>query len=216
MKYLLIVIGILLLLLTGSFFYIKHQSNQIEDKESQISYLQSDFKSKSDSIGRSFQDKSDLWHNQVTSLQVTNQSLKQLSKAKDSEIVKIRTLFTKIKPDFRNLNNYTAVKAINKSTATGVSKIDTTSKPIVSDTSKLFYSSNALTEWDAYDLRIYGAGECRIDSFQIDRVGKESFNQAMYWTRKWFLGKKTYHSEIVSLNPNTAIISQNSLVVKKR
>lgn len=219
MKILLIIIAILALLLTLSGLYIRHQANKLEDSEAQVSYLQSDFKTKADSIGRSFKDKSDLWHNQVATLQLTNLSLKQLEKDKDKEILRIRAMFPKIKPNFRNLDAYTDFKTSNKTIASGSLLRDSVMEAqndTLIDSIKPLYEGSSLTTWDAYKIRLYGSGSCKLDSFQIDRSGKEEFNQVMYWTRKWFLGRKKYSSETVSLNPNTAIISQNSLVVKKR
>lgn len=57
----------------------------------------------------------------------------------------------------------------------------------------------------------------------IKREGREEFDMAVYWKRVgkngkkaiWPFGKKEWSSEIVSKNPETKIIKQLSLIVRK-
>ena len=54
------------------------------------------------------------------------------------------------------------------------------------------------------------------DSGTLDLDIAVSVKQAVYWDRKWFLGKKKYYSKVISENPDVKINAHESITVTKK
>lgn len=63
---------------------------------------------------------------------------------------------------------------------------------------------------------IKGLLDLKLDSVKLDYTVTVPLEGAVYWERKWFLGKKRWSSEIISPNPNVTITELKNIRVRKK
>ena len=59
-------------------------------------------------------------------------------------------------------------------------------------------------------------GQYDGDTVYVECNNIDSLHIVGYYKRSWFLGKKRYFTEVISKNPNTSIIYNRSIVVRKK
>ena len=70
----------------------------------------------------------------------------------------------------------------------------------------------SVEDYNPVELSVYlfGDGAANID-YKVD----VPIDVVVTWSRKWFLGRKTYATEIKSDNPNVQVSKINSVILKK-
>ena len=63
---------------------------------------------------------------------------------------------------------------------------------------------------------ITGLLDLKLDSVKLDYTVTVPLEGAVYWERKWFLGKKKWSSELISPNPNVTITELKNIRVRKK
>jgi hypothetical protein len=150
-----------------------------------------------------WKDKHDQWHSKAQELAVSNSTLKQMSR-QDPDLIRLLLEVKDIKKNLSNLQSFNSV-GTHTETRFNVRMKDTT---IATGGKAKFFDYE--TKWDKYKGMIIG------DSAFLQRDGRDSLAIAAYWTRKWFLAKKKYFSEVISANPDTKITYNRSLIVKRK
>jgi hypothetical protein len=201
-----IIIAVLILSLSGMYGYTQHLQNKLDKAEDYKSLYETSVKE-----NKIWKDEAGQWRNKAEVANASASTLKELAKQGDPRMTQILKEFEGVKKSFKNLESFTELQAQTISQLTGMVK-DSSIKVIKgNDTITVKVKKiRAQNDWNKYDITVFG------DTANIKREGKEEFDQAVFWERKWFLGKKKWSSEIVSKNPETKIIKQSSLSVKKR
>jgi hypothetical protein len=197
-------LGVLIL-----YLWIDNQS--LQQKVARGEDYESLYNAKSKEV-KVWQDESGQWRNKSSVAQASASTLKD-----NPEVQEMKKEFSSIKKSLKN------VESLTKTQAETISKLSGQ----VRDTIYMNSSSNdtihakkitAHNEWNDYDITVFG------DSADIKRTGREEFNTAVYWERLtkkgnktiWPFGKKEWSSEIVSKNPETKIVKQSVLLVKRK
>ena len=168
--------------------------NIIEDKESKA---------------KEWQDNSGLWHHKSElSLVTENQTLKMLS-ANSEEMKQLKAQVSGLQSNLKNLVLFSKT----------ASRSEYTSKASTRDTIIVYHHDTTharvakLTDkagWYKLDLVILP------DTVFSDLHTRDSLVSTLYWKRRWFLGRKKYNQEIISMNPHTKITFDKSLIFIKR
>lgn len=135
-----------------------------------------------------WRDKDSLYHSKAESV-VTSDPLILI------EIQAMKAEISGLKSNLKNLTSYNQV-----GTET------TIHKTVVLKDSVFTYTS----KFDTIRGKIKG------DSLMLDEKIEVPLKIAGYWTRHWFLGKKTKYVEIISLNPDTKITYNKSVIIEKK
>lgn len=160
---------------------------------------------------KTFKDESGRFHAENTALKVRNGEYLKLALLNDDKFNNIQKEFAGIKKDLRNIqyigvtgtrSNYYTNTVFNKDT-TIIHNLDTTK-------ANVFTFTDTAGWYSLKGLNING----KLSN--IDIQTNDSIVAVVAWHRKWFLGKKTYKTEIVSYNPHTKIRYSQSILVKKR
>ena len=194
----LIILGVLLLIITALFFYVKHLQNELESKSSFENLYTIEHQK-----ALKFQDDAGHWRSRAQIAEVTQDNLLDIEELKG-----LATEFKELKRNLKNLDSYSQINTTTDIHRT-IKLKDTTivTKKSVVEHGKTFNYS------DKFDSI---SGVVVNDSIQWQIKHKEELEVVSYWKRKWFLGKKTYECEIKSANPNTKISYQKSLKVKRK
>lgn len=112
-----------------------------------------------------------------------------------TELQSLRSEITALKSSLKNLTSYNQV-----GTETTIHKTAVLKDSVFTYTSK----------YDTIQGRLKG------DSLTLDEKIEVPLKIAGYWTRHWFLGKKTNYVEIISLNPDSKISYNKSIVIQKK
>jgi hypothetical protein len=152
---------------------------------------------------KQWKDKHDHWHNQAQELFVSNATLKEMVKAKDPDVVRILSEVKDLKKNLSNLQSFNVV-ATNTESQFKVKLEDTA---IANKGPAKYFDYK--TRWDHYRGIV-------SDSVFIIRQGSDTLDISVLWTRKWFLGKKNYLSEVISANPDTKIEYNRAIEVKRK
>ena len=187
----LIIVIIFLLLL------FKHLTKLYNDRDDYKSMYESSLKE-----NKVWKDETNHWRNRSENIEITKENLDQLK-----DLQNLSKEFEGVKKNLKNLENY-----IEVSSTTNIHK---TVK--IKDTT--IYINNIAHKEQYFDYKDkYDTITCIIDSGKatFDIKSSTSLEEVQYWDRKWFLGKKKYFTEIKSLNPNTKIIRQKDIKVKRK
>jgi hypothetical protein len=199
--------------------FTKDKLEKVEGYESLYHVAQ-----KKDSI---WQDKEKQWRIKSGSADVSNKTLKDAAKEGDPRVNEILKEFKAIKKDFSNLVAYSNFQTESISELKGLLVKDTTKEVINGkDTLRIKVEEiEADTEFSSYKITIFPpdsiTGKKKAD---VIRHGRESFSQVVYTERLtkkgkkifWPFGKINYSSELVSKNPETKVVSLESLTVKRK
>jgi hypothetical protein len=153
---------------------------------------------------KQWKDKSGLWHNKTETAVVTKDNLENIKELQD-----IASEINGLKKNLKNLESYINVNS--STTIESTIKIKDTTIYNIKDSSvtKLKHFTYK-DKWQRDSVAIIG------DSARFFHESNDSLAIVGFWERKWFLGKKTYFTEIKSYNPNTKINYQRSIKVNKR
>ena len=207
-------IGILILSMGGMYWRIMHLEGELEKAQGYESLYNASVKE-----NKIWKDEAGLWRNKAEVAEVSARTLKDLVKNGDPEIQRIKDEFPALKKDLKNLLAYSEIQTKTISQLKGTVR-DTVIRVVVGKdtTDKAVKKINTSNKWNIYDITIDG------DSADIKREGTEEFETVVYWERLtkkgkkifWPFGKKEWQSEIKSLNPETQVVKQKSLIVKKK
>ncbi len=181
--------------------YIFHLENKVEEGNEYRGLYKSSLQE-----AKVWKDKSDQWHSKAEELAVSNSTLKQMAK-QDPDLIRILSEVKEIKKNLSNLQSFNVVATHTQS------RFNTILKDTViyrGDTILKAQAFDYQTKWDTYREIVFGK------KVFMERDGRDSLDIAAYFTRKWFLGKKKYFSEVVSANPDTKITYNRALVVKRK
>ena len=141
---------------------------------------------------------------------VSTETLKRMLKNNDSQFIALRNDFKDLKDNLSNLTNHTSTATVN----------NTEIRTLVHDTIYVDANNNEVkakkisyrdsSGFVTFDATIHG------NEFVGDIKIKDSLDVVSFWERPHFLGRKTYHTEIKSANPNTTLVYSKSLKVTKR
>lgn len=111
------------------------------------------------------------------------------------ELQKLRGEISGLKFNLKNLTSYNQVGAET-----------TIHKTFILKDSVFRYTS----KYDTIDGKLKG------NTLTLNQKIEVPLTITGYWTRRWFLGKKTNYVEIISLNPETQITYNKSIIIKKK
>lgn len=198
-RILLYCIGILLIAGLSLAEWISHLENKLEKAQEFEGLYKASLQET-----KVWKDDHDHWHSKAEDLAVSNSTLKEMIKAQDPDVIRLISEVKDLKKNLSNLQSFNVV-ATHTETRFNVKLKDTTIG--TGGKAKLF---DYRTKWDYYKGVLYN------DSVFMLRQGRDSLDIAAYFTRKWFLGKKKYFSEVVSANPDTKITYNRSISVKRK
>lgn len=168
-----------------------------------------------------WKDELNHWRNKAPVAEVSKGTIKEEVKNGNPEFIKLRNENKDLRKNLSNLSSKIDIQTQSFEKIAG--KLRDTLRLIINgkDTTKIQEKvMNYENEWSLYRITV----DPKYDSARVDREGKEAFDIIMYWNREnkkgkktiWPLGKINYKSEITSLNPETKVVKQNSLIVKKK
>lgn len=132
--------------------------------------------------------KDSLYHSKAESVVTSDPAVLEELKAMRSEI-------SGLKSNLKNLTSYSQV-----GTETTIHKTFVLKDSIFTYTSK----------FDTIKAQLNG------DTLTLDEKIQVPLTITGYWTRHWVLGKKTKYVEIISLNPDTKITYNKSIIIEKK
>jgi hypothetical protein len=194
---------ILLLVAALMFGYISHLQNKVEEGEEYQDLYKASAKE-----AKVWKDKNDQWHSKVEELTVSNSTLKQMVK-QDPDLIR---LISEVKDIKKNLSNLKTINVLATQTNTNFKAPlkDTTIIFIGDTTRRKVKQFNYKGQWETIGGYIFN------DSIFGLSEGVDTTDIAGYFTRKWFLGKKRLFVEAVSGNPDTRIIYNRAITIKRR
>lgn len=195
----LFIYGAFLLVLIALLCYVMILHNKINNLSSFQSVYQTN-----NQPNKIWQDKDSSWHNKVNDAEVTSSDMKYLSELQD-----LHKEFDGLKKSLKNLENYSTFSEQTIIHETTPIK-ETTSYNKDSSNVTHTYTFTYKNKWENI------SGEITKDSITWSISHSDSLQIVQEWERKWLLGKKTYTTEIKSLNPNTQIHYQKSIKAKKK
>lgn len=194
----LIILGVLLLIITALFFYVKHLQGVIESKSSFENLYTIEHQK-----ALKFQDDAGHWRSRAQIAEVTQDNLLDIAELKG-----LATEFKELKRNLKNLDSYSQIN-----TTTDIHRTIKLKDTIILNQKSVVVQGKTFNYSDKFDTI---KGVVVNDSVQWQIKHKDSLEVVSYWKRKWFLGKKTYECEIKSTNPNTQISYQKNLKVKRK
>ncbi len=194
-----IIIGVLLLLLVGLSIFCVRLSRKVDSLTSYKPLYEA-----SVTENKVWKGKDSLWVNNTKTIEVTKDNLGDIK-----ELQNLPKEFEGLKKSIKNLENYMSVNS--STTITKTIKVKDTIIYNAKDSSKTFVKHFAYKDkWQRDSVAIVG------DSARFFHSNRDSLAVVGYWDRTWFLGKKSYFTEIKSYNPNTKIDYQRSIKVKRK
>ena len=199
----LILVGVLV----ATIFVMNRCSDKKDDDYAELEVenqlLKKEVKVSQDSEGR--------WRATAQAMAVNGSTIKALSRNESIHYSKLHEDFEGLRKSLKNLNNHTSTHTET------IVPVET----IIHDT---VYIQKDGTEVAA--KRIYWKDDIGYNSFRgslVDSVLfgelkiKDSLEVVVYWKRKHkIIGKKIYHTEVLSKNPSTKIIHVETLVQKAK
>jgi hypothetical protein len=194
-----IIIGVLLLVLVGLSIFCYTLSRKVDSLSSYKSLYEA-----SVTENKVWKGEDGLWKNNTKTIEVTKDNLGDVK-----ELENLHKEFSGLKKSIKNLENYMSVNS--STTITQTIKIKDTIIYNAKDSSRIFLKHFTYKDkWQSDSVAIIG------DSARFFHNSRDSLAVVGYWDRKWFLGKKSYFTEIKSYNPNTKIDYQRSIKVKSK
>lgn len=196
-NYLLLGFGVALLLLV---FYVQHLAHKLEREKDMSGY----YKTESEKTAKIFKDKDSLYHIQTEANIISAEAFKKLANDHSSQLYKLTQRFG-IKP--KN------TVAINTTTVENETKLNIKIKDTIINNSDTI----SLIKYADRFITINGVIRKNVLSGSI--VYTDSLDQIVYRDRKKVLGlkigKASYKSELVSKNPNTKIVANRFVMIRK-
>lgn len=187
---------VLLFLIGGvSIWYYKNKADNLESFQSIYQAGQQP--------NKVWQSKDSSWHNQVQNAEVSSSELKYVK-----ELQGIHAEFDGVHKSLNNLENYQKIASV-----TTIHKTIHEKDTLIYRADSSVIKGKTFSYSDKYTSIKEMIGE---DSSWIDIQSKDSLEIAQYWDRSWFLGKKKYQTEIESTNPNTEVVYQQDIKVKRK
>ncbi len=188
-----ILLIIALLLLTGTIVYLFLNKDTIKFHagigDYQIAW-------NTNTVPVTFIDDSGRSHSKVNVIEVPKGNLTDVKQLEDltDEVKGLRKNLT-------NLENYITI-----SSQTIIHKTTYLRDTVYFTSDSVLHHTKTFSQEDKFDtLRVVIKG----DSAEWYRSHTDSLASALYWDRKWFLGRKKYKNEIINFNPMSKIIYQS-------
>ena len=119
-----------------------------------------------------------------------------------------------VKKSLRNLESLVQINAVVEGTTTDVKVTDTTKNYVNSKGDTASFVAREISYKDKW-TEIWGA-EVAPKQYKLHYETEIPLTGAVYWSRKRFLGKKTYKAEITTENPHGVIRDYVNIRVSKR
>lgn len=150
-----------------------------------------------------WKDQYGYWRNRAETVEITKENLQDIK-----ELQHLSSEFEGLKKNLKNLETY-----INANTVTEIHKTvklrDSTIYSVDSVPIRIPVFSYK-DKWESV------RGAIVDDSITLNISHMDSLSIVQYWDRRWLLAKKKYFIEIKSDNPNTRIVYQKSIMVKRK
>lgn len=190
----LILLGIIAVLLICGFFLLR-----LVVAQKQAMGQMSTYNSQLAAAPRVWKDEANRWRSEAEATALEARTLRELVRAGDPKLNTLVKEFDGLKRTLKNLESYQSVKGETRmSVVVPIIRVDSTA-------SRFEWSD----KWSTISGTVLG------DSAALEYEVRDSIDLVQYWDRTWFLGRKMYHSEIISHNPNTKVY-QAQVIQKKK
>lgn len=202
-------IVLLIILLSTGYGVLTHYKNRYEEEKSNKENLIK-LTSGKDLIIKRYQNKNDNLVVRAQQLEFENKTIKTL--AEEGQLTWLKE-FEGLKKNMKNLES--AYKLQAKATDSVKAKLEELEGYYINDDGDtVLYKGMKFNFQDKFTT--LKARQISPDSISVTYNIEVPLAGAVFWKRKWFLGKKQYYSEMSSENPNVVIDSVISLTAKKR
>ncbi len=147
--------------------------------------------------------KDSTWHNRSDVVEISKSDLRNIK-----ELSNLPGQIEGLKNNLRNLEFYS-----KSSQFTTIHKTIKLKDSVIYDIDSIPIYVKDFEYQDKYDSI---TGLISKDNIKLDIYHKDVIENVLYFTRRWFLGRKKYSQEMISENPNTVIVYQKSIKAKRR